>query len=163
MTPVTTAAQLQAFTPPRGWQSDLIGLPYDFHGFSREALSCWGLCCLKWQEAAGVTLPTFAAELPADPDFSTERVRAVNAIIAQGVELMQPLENPRPLCFVQMRRGKHLTHIGLYAFGGWIVHADEDANGGVGAVVQDRMEELKFSITGYFWPSADFVTGARTS
>jgi len=159
MTPVTTPAELAAFCPPLGWQADIIGAPYDFKGFTRDALSCWGFCCLAWREQADVILPTFQADLPADPEFSTSRVRAVNAVIAEGVELMENIPQPRPMCFVQMRRGKFLTHIGLYAFGGWVVHADEDANGGTGAVVQEPIANLARCITGYFWPSDALLTG----
>ncbi|WP_427452162.1 NlpC/P60 family protein [Litorimonas sp. WD9-15] len=144
---------LRDFCPPRGWQADLIGLPYDFHGFDRTGLSCWGLACLVWMEQAGVVLPTFADRLPADPTFSTDRVRAVNALIAEQVSIFRPLDVPRPLCLVQMRNGRNLTHVGLYAWGGRVVHADEEANGGAGAVVQGDWEDLKACITGFFWPS----------
>jgi len=98
-------------------------------------------------------IPTFAEKLPKDPAFSAARTRAVNALIVDQVNIMTPLKRPRPLCAVQMRKGANLSHIGLYAFGGWIVHADEEANGGAGAVVQSRMEQLSFQITGYYWPS----------
>lgn len=144
---------ISTFTASLGWQAPYIGLPYDFHGYDRRGLSCWGLVCLAWKEQAGVLIPTFAEKLPKEAAFSPARTRAVNALIVNQINIMTPINRPRPLCAVQMRKGAALSHIGLYAFGGWIVHADEEANGGAGAVVQTRMEQLSFQITGYYWPS----------
>ncbi|RKQ68938.1 NlpC/P60 family protein [Litorimonas taeanensis] len=148
-------------SPPLGWQAPYIGLPYDFHGYDRSGLSCWGFACLAWQEQAGVYLPHFAEDLPAKGEFSTARIRAVNALVVQEVKLWDKLSAPRPLSLVQMRRGKNITHIGVYAFGGWVVHADETANGGAGAVVQTPLHELKHQITGYYWPSEALLSAAQ--
>lgn len=154
---------LRRFCPPLGWQADLIGLPYDFHGYSRAGVSCWGLGCLAWKEQADVCVPTFEASLPNDPQFSTARVRAVNALVAEGVKVMRQIKSPRPMCFVQMRRGTNLTHIGLYAFGGWLVHADEEANGGHGAVVQTPLRDMQAAITGFYWPADPIFEAGMTS
>ena len=137
------------YSPPLGWQAPYVGIPYNFHGVDHSGIGCWALACLVWKEQADVILPSFAESLPPKGEFSTERVRAVNQLIRDEIEIMTEITKPCPLALVQMRKGRFLTHIGIYAFGGWILHADEDA----GAVVQDQMDDLKSSITGYYWPS----------
>jgi len=137
------------FTPRLGWQAPYIGTPWRFDGYDQSGLSCWGLACLAWQEQADVCLPSFAADLPESAVFSTERVRAVNQLISGEINIMKPLSTPRPMALTLMRKGQNLTHIGLYAHGGLIVHACEDS----GSVVQDRLRDLKHSVEGFYWPS----------
>lgn len=145
---------MTTFIPPLGWQSSYIGKLWEWRARGPQSFDCWGFVCGVWKDLYNVDLPDYLDQTPKDAEAG-DRYRISARCLTAGQDIMVSIESPRPLALVLMRHNSVPSHIGLYAHGGYIVHACEHAQ----RVIQSPRSDISARIIGYYWP-ADFLTDA---
>jgi len=105
--------------------NDYVGIPYKHGGRDWDALDCYGLVKLVYQEEYGIVLRDWAT----DAMDLREKSEAIASILCTGE--WQEVEEPEDGDFVVCRRLRAAHHIGLF-FGGGVLHAVQ----GTGVIYQ---------------------------
>ena len=142
------------FCVPVGWQSGLIGSPWELDAAGPDAFDCWGLVEHVWAEQAGLDLSPFRAGEVSGELRARHKQVAVWTADAVDAQRFIALAQPRPLAIGIVRHKRFPVHVGLYAEGGLFVHACQDS----GQVRQDRVSNYRTAkgsrLTGWYWPAA---------
>jgi cell wall-associated NlpC family hydrolase len=97
------------------WMNDYIGIPYKPAGRTHEALDCYGLCKIVYDEQLDIDLPDWGDEVLQ----MRARAKTIDDIIHSGE--WTPSEEPTEGCFVVCYQARAAHHIGLY-FSGGVLH-----------------------------------------
>lgn len=102
------------------WSDRFIGIQYQEFGRDRAGADCWGLACVIYREALGITLPDYLGY------GSVEEHAEIAALIdgATGSPLWQPAAVPAPYDIAVFRRGGIATHVGIVIRPGLMIHMD---------------------------------------
>ena len=104
-----------------------IGIPYEVHGRSYEACDCWGLVWLYHRDVLGVDLPLYLEESVA---VDSKRY-GLNDLIdyeAKSEKAWRKVEEPQHGDVALVRRGLALSHVGVVAPNGMLLHTHTPIN-----------------------------------
>lgn len=100
-----------------------VGIPFALHGRDRTGLDCWGLVCLVYREAFGITLPSFGDQYGRELD-AAERAH-VAAIVRGEAGTWHPIApgTERAGDVIVFRMLGAESHLGVVVNGGHFLHA----------------------------------------
>ncbi|RUS64865.1 phage tail protein [Pseudorhodobacter sp. E13] len=106
------------------WANAFVGIPFAPFGRDRLGADCWGLACIVYAEARGITLPAYLGYGGVDEHAE------IDALIAgaEGSPLwLCRTGEARPFDIAVFRRGRLATHLGIVIRPGMMLHmVDED-------------------------------------
>lgn len=127
------------------WWNDYVGIPFADRGRERDALDCWGLVRLVYENERGITLPSYEWVYH---DVGKDCKDISAAIVDQSAAYWQPATKAgaREFDVVIIRMRGLPMHVGLVTKQGYMLHCIE----GSGTVHECyEAEKWKHRIVGF--------------
>ena len=115
------------------WATAYVGLPYQWGGYTRAGVFCWGLVWLVQREV-------FGRELPAYPHGDSKKFRsAVSALGAKPIP-MEQADAGDVLMMKERLTDRGARHIGVFTDRSSVLHIEEGAGSLIERVTTQRFQ-----------------------